>query len=391
MDIKRVVLIVLDGVGIGEAPDARDYGDEGSNSIGNTSRAVGGLDLPNMGKIGIGNVIDIQGVPPESQPIGGYGKLTPKSSGKDTISGHWELMGICLLDPFPTYPNGFPNEIIDEFIRVSGRSGVLGNKHASGTEIIQELGEEHIRTGKPIVYTSADSVFQIAAHEDVIPIEELYKLSENARKILKGKHAVGRVIARPFVGDRAGEFARTERRKDFSRIPETPTVMDKLVAAGKDVYSVGKVDDIFGNRGITKKNHTGNNKDSLLAIREFLKEDFGGLLFANLIEYDMVYGHRNDPQGYAGALEFFDQSIPHIKDKMKPSDVVIVVADHGVDPTTPSTDHSREYVPLLVFGDGVKGVDLGTRETFSDVGATIAEIFSLEPPLLGTSFLKELS
>jgi len=391
MDIKRVVLIVLDGVGIGEAPDARDYGDEGSNSIGNTSRAVGGLNLPNMGKIGIGNVIDIQGVPPESQPIGGYGKLTPKSSGKDTISGHWELMGICLLDPFPTYPNGFPNEIIDEFVRVSGRSGVLGNKHASGTEIIQELGEEHIRTGKPIVYTSADSVFQIAAHEDVIPIEELYKLSENARKILKGKHAVGRVIARPFVGDRAGEFARTERRKDFARVPETPTVMDKLVAAGKDVYSVGKVDDIFGNRGITKKNHTGNNKDSLLAIQEFLKEDFDGLLFANLIEYDMVYGHRNDPQGYAGALEFFDQSIPHVKDKMKPSDVVIVVADHGVDPTTPSTDHSREYVPLLVFGDGVKGVDLGTRETFSDVGATIAEIFSLEPPLLGTSFLKELS
>ena len=391
MDIKRVVLIVLDGVGIGEAPDAKDYGDEGSNSIGNTARAVGGLNLPNMGKIGIGNVIDIQGVPPESQPIGGYGKLTPKSSGKDTISGHWELMGICLLDPFPTYPNGFPNEIIDEFVRVSGRSGVLGNKHASGTEIIQELGEEHIRTGKPIVYTSADSVFQIAAHEDVIPIEELYKLSENAREILTGKHAVGRVIARPFVGDRAGEFARTERRKDFARIPETPTVMDKLVAAGKDVYSVGKVDDIFGNRGITKKNHTGNNKDSLLAIRELLIEDFEGRLFANLIEFDMVYGHRNDPQGYAGALEFFDQSIPHVKDKMKPSDVVIVTADHGVDPTTPSTDHSREYVPLLVFGDDVKGVNLGTRETFSDVGATIAEIFSLEPPLLGTSFLKELS
>lgn len=391
MDIKRVVLIVLDGVGIGEAPDAKDYGDEGSNSIGNTARAVGGLNLPNMGKIGIGNVIDIQGVPPESLPVGGYGKLTPKSSGKDTISGHWELMGICLPDPFPTYPNGFPNEIIDEFIRVSGRSGVLGNKHASGTVIIQELGEEHIRTGKLIVYTSADSVFQIAAHEDVIPIEELYKLSENARKILKGKHAVGRVIARPFVGDRAGEFARTERRKDFARIPETPTVMDKLVAAGKDVYSVGKVDDIFGNRGITKKNHTGNNKDSLLAIRELLIEDFEGLLFANLIEFDMVYGHRNDPQGYAGALEFFDQSIPHIKNKMKLSDVVIIVADHGVDPTTPSTDHSREYVPLLVFGDDVKGVNLGTRETFSDVGATIAEIFSLEPPLLGTSFLKELS
>jgi phosphopentomutase len=391
MDIKRVVLIVLDGVGIGEAPDAKDYGDEGSNSIGNISRAVGGLNLPNMGKIGIGNVIEIQGVPPESQPIGGYGKLTPKSAGKDTISGHWELMGICLPDPFPTYPDGFPNEIIDEFIRVSGRSGVLGNKHASGTEIIQELGEEHIRTGKPIVYTSADSVFQIAAHEDIIPIEELYKLSENARKILKGKHAVGRVIARPFVGDRAGEFARTERRKDFSLIPETPTVMDKLVAAGKDVFTVGKVDDIFGNRGITKKNHTGNNKDSLLAIQELLIEDFEGLLFANLIEFDMVYGHRNDPQGYAGALEFFDQSIPHIKEKMKPSDVVIVTADHGVDPTTPSTDHSREYVPLLVFGDDVKGVDLGTRETFSDVGATIAEIFSLEPPLLGTSFLKELS
>ena len=208
---------------------------------------------------------------------------------------------------------------------------------------------------------------------------------------MKGKHAVGRVIARPFVGDRPGEFARTERRKDFARIPETPTVMDKLVAAGKDVYSVGKVDDIFGNRGITKKNHTGNNKDSLLAIRELLIEDFEGLLFANLIEFDMVYGHRNDPQGYAGALEFFDQSIPHIKNKMKLSDVVIIVADHGVDPTTPSTDHSREYVPLLVFGDDVKGVNLGTRETFSDVGATIAEIFSLEPPLLGTSFLKELS
>ena len=386
---KRVTVIVLDGVGIGAAPDAADYGDEGSNSIGNVAKVLNGIDLSNMGKIGIGNVEDIEGVPPTENPSGGYGKMKPKSAGKDTTQGHWEMMGIYLPEPSPTYPDGFPDEIMNEFERRIGRK-TLANRPASGTEIIKELGEEHIKTGKPIVYTSADSVFQIAAHEDVIPVPELYEICKVAREILKGEHAVGRVIARPFVGTSPENFKRTDNRRDFSKEPESDTVLDKCFAAGLDVWSVGKIDDIFVHRGITRKNHTLSNKDSIQATIDILEEPFHGLLFVNLIEFDMIYGHRNDPQGYYQALKAFDDTIPEISKRLSDEDVVIVSSDHGVDPTTKSTDHSREYVPLMVFGPGIGGVDLGIRETFADVGATITENFDLEPPMIGKSFLCEL-
>jgi phosphopentomutase len=387
---KRITVIVLDGVGIGEAPDAADYGDVGSNSIANTARVLGGMDLPNMGAIGLGNVTPIEGVPPTDHPQGGYGKMQPYSAGKDTISGHWEMMGIYLPDPFPTYPDGFPPEIMEPFEREIGR-GTLANRPASGTEIIKELGEEHVRTGKPIVYTSADSVFQIAAHEDVIPVPELYEICQVARKLLVGKHGAGRVIARPFVGTCAEDFKRTDNRRDFARTPETDTVLDKLYKAGLDVWSVGKIDDIFVHRGITRKNHTLGNAESIKTTLNLLDEPFHGLLFVNLIEFDMIYGHRNDPKGYYSALKGFDDAIPEFLKRMTDEDLVLVSADHGVDPTTKSTDHSREYVPLLAFGPAIKGVNLGTRQTFGDLGATVAENFGVEPPLIGTSFLEDLT
>ena len=391
MEIKRIFVIVLDGVGVGEAPDAADYGDEGSNSLGNTARAVGGLNLPHMGEIGLGNLTDILGVPPRQQTRGAYGKMQEASAGKDSINGHWELMGVVLSKPLPTYPQGFPPELIDEFVRRTGR-GALGNKPASGTEIIKELGEEHLRTGKLIVYTSADSVFQIAANEELIPIEELYRYCQIARDMLQGEHALGRVIARPFIGKDSTSFTRTERRHDYPLAPTGETMMDRLVAAGRQVYATGKIDDLFGNRGISKTHHTVDNEDSLQGAIDFLKEDFNGLLFSNLIEFDMIYGHRNDPRGYADKLEAFDRRIPQIRAAMRPSDIAMIVADHGVDPTTLSTDHSREYIPLLVFGERVKqNVNLGIRQTFSDVAATIAEVFGLEPPELGKSFLGEIA
>jgi len=387
---KRITVIVLDGVGIGEAPDAADYGDVGSNSIANTAHVLGGIDLPNMGAIGLGNVTPIEGVPPTDHPQGGYGKMQPYSAGKDTISGHWEMMGIYLPEPFPTYPNGFPPEIMEPFEREIGR-GTLANRPSSGTEIIKELGEEHMRTGKPIVYTSADSVFQIAAHEDVIPVQELYKICQTARKLLVGKHGAGRVIARPFVGTCAADFKRTDNRRDFARTPETDTVLDKLYNAGLDVWSVGKIDDIFVHRGITRKNHTLGNAESLQTTLTLLESPFHGLIFVNLIEFDMIYGHRNDPRGYYSALKGFDDAIPEIMKRLTSEDLVMVSADHGVDPTTKSTDHSREYVPLLAFGPAVKGVDLGIRQTFADLGATVAENFAVEPPLIGSSFLADLT
>ena len=387
---KRITMIVLDGVGIGAAPDAADYGDEGTNSIANVAKVLGGIDLPNMQKLGLGNITEIAGVPTTDQPEGGYGKMQPLSAGKDTISGHWEMMGIYLPEPSPTYPNGFPDELMREFEAKIGR-GTLANRPSSGTEIIKELGEEHVRTGKPIVYTSADSVFQIAAHEEVIPVPELYEICKIARELLKGKHAVGRVIARPFIGTSADNFTRTDNRRDFSRTPDSDTVLDKLYAAGLDVWSVGKIDDIFVHRGINRKNHTLGNKESTEITIRLLEEDFTGLLFVNLIEFDMIFGHRNDPKGYYGALKAFDDAIPTIQQRLQEDDLVIVSADHGVDPTTKSTDHSREFVPLLVFGPRVKGVNLGTRKSFADVGATITENFKLKSPEIGTSFLSELT
>lgn len=387
MDIKRIIVIVLDGVGVGEAPDAAAYGDVGSNSLGNTARAVGGLHLPNLGRLGIGYITNILGVPPDPQAIGGYGKMTPLSAGKDTIVGHWEMMGIYLPTAFPTFPNGFPEPLLKRFKERTGLD-VLGNKPASGTEIIKELGMEHLRTGKPIVYTSADSVFQIAANENIIPIDELYRLCEISREILVGDYDVGRVIARPFVGDHPDNFARTQRRRDYPRFPETPTILDRLVEAGKDVWSVGKIDDIFAHRGITRSNHTVSNQDGIAATIELLDETFNGLLFVNLIEYDMIYGHRNDAHGYAKALERFDESLSEITKRMSSQDLLIISADHGVDPTTPGTDHSREYVPLAVFAPrSQKNVNLGIRKSLGDIGATIADAFSLPAPAIGKSFL----
>ncbi len=386
---KRITVIVLDGVGAGAAPDAAEYGDQGANSLGNVARVLGGVDLPHMGALGLGHITEMMGVPPVPSPLGGYGKMQPFSAGKDTISGHWEMMGIYLPKASPTYPHGFPQDIIDAFEAQIGRK-TLANRPASGTEIIKELGEEHMRTGKPIVYTSADSVFQIAAHEAVIPVPELYEISQIAREILKGEHAVGRVIARPFVGNSAADFTRTDHRRDFARTPEGDTVLDTLEKAGYDVWSVGKIDDIFVHRGITRKNHTLSNVEGIQATLDLLDESFEGLMFVNLIEFDMIYGHRNDPQGYYQALKRFDEAIPEIQKRLTPEDLVIVSADHGVDPTTASTDHSREYVPLLVFGPAVGGVDLGIRKTFADVGATITENFDVTPPKIGASFLDAL-
>ena len=389
--IKRVIVIVLDGVGAGEAPDAAQYGDTGSNSLGNTAKAVGGFNVPNLERIGFGHVTPMTGVEPVNPAQGAFGKMRPISAGKDSISGHWELMGVHLPDPFPTYPNGFPQEVIEEFIRKTGVPGVLANRPASGTDIIKELGVEHMRTGKPIVYTSGDSVFQIAAHEEVIPLDRLYEICLIAREMLTGKHAVGRVIARPFLGTDPENFKRTSNRRDYPLVPPEETLLDILLRAGKDVLGTGKIDDLFGGRGLSGTKHSEDNVSATQGLLEYLSGDFEGLLFTNLVEFDMVYGHRNDARGYADALEAFDHAIPEIQAKMRPSDLAMIVADHGVDPTTPSTDHSREYIPLLVFGPQVKPhTDLGIRPTYADVGATLAEIFSVKPPRIGSSFLREI-
>lgn len=384
-------MIVLDGVGAGEAPDAAAYGDTGSNSLANTARAVGGLHLPRMARIGLGHITPIQGVEAVNPTSGAYGKMKPVSAGKDSITGHWELMGVYLPDPFPTYPDGFPPEVLEAFKRLTGLD-VLGNKPASGTEIIKELGVEHMRTGKPIVYTSGDSVFQIAAHEQIIPIERQYEICLMARKMLRGKHAVGRVIARPFVGHDPSDFKRTLNRRDYPLPAPEDTMMDTLIAAGKKVYGTGKIDDLFGGRGLSGTNHSEDNQSSIQGLLGYLDEQFEGLIFSNLIEFDMIYGHRNDARGYADALEAFDAALERIQARMRPDDLGIIVADHGVDPTTPGTDHTREYIPLLVFGARVRpNVDLGVRDTYADVAATLAEIFDVQSPRIGKSFLKDIT
>lgn len=390
MNFRRAVVVVLDGVGAGEAPDAQDYGDRGTNSLSNVALAVGGLKMPHLEKLGWGYITPMQGVRRVEDPGGAYGRLIPTSVGKDSITGHWELMGVFLTSALPTYPDGFPQDVLDEFKRRTGYN-VLGNKPASGTEILKELGEEHMRTGLPIVYTSADSVFQIAAHEEIIPLERQYEICRAARAMLTGEHAVGRVIARPFLGNSAETFKRTNNRRDFPLDPISATMMDKLVASGRSVYATGKIDDLFAGRGITITSHSEDNHSSTEAMLEFLEKDFEGLLFSNLVEFDMIYGHRNDARGYADALEAFDSRVPDIMARLKPGDVVMVVADHGVDPTTPGTDHSRECSPLLVFGPNVQPhVDLGDRGAYSDVAATLAEMFELEPPSRGASFLKDI-
>lgn len=382
--VKRVTLIVLDSVGCGDAPDAAVYGDVGANTLSNISRVVGGLNLPNMGQLGLGNLTEIRGVPP-TEAAGVYGRLTETSAGKDTTTGHWELAGVILDQPFPTYPNGFPAELMAAYEARIGRK-TLGNYPASGTEIIKDLGEEHVQTGKPIVYTSADSVFQVAAHEEIIPIEELYHLCQVARDLLTGEHAVGRVIARPFIGQ-PGRFARTERRKDFSLEPLTETILDAIKAAGQEVMGVGKIEDIFAYRGLTMSNHTGNNMAGVDATLEFLDLDKKGLIFTNLVDFDALYGHRNDPQGYADALVAFDGRVPEILQNLHDDDVLIITADHGNDPTDASTDHSRERVPILVCGKPIKpNCNLGTRSSFADVAATIADLLDVPWKGPGNSF-----
>ncbi len=385
---RRVVVLVLDSAGVGELPDAARYGDQGSSTVPHVAQAVGGLRLPTLEALGLGRIAPIAGVAPLPQPEGAFGRMAEQSPGKDSTTGHWELMGLVLTRPFPTYPDGFPPEIVRAFEQAIGRP-VLGNRAASGTAIIAELGEEHLRTGCPIVYTSADSVFQIAAHEEVVPLDQLYGWCQTARRLLVGEHAVSRVIARPFVG-RPGAFQRTDRRRDFSLPPLGRTVLDALDASEVPVYAIGKVEDLFAGRGITEAVHTHDDLDGLARTAEAVRRVDRGLIFANVVDLDTVYGHRNDVEGYARQLERIDAALGRILDATDPETLLVVTADHGNDPTTPSTDHSREYVPLLARGPGVSpGRDLGTRGTFADVGATAAAALGVPWDGPGSSFLEE--
>lgn len=381
---RRIVLIVLDSVGCGALPDADLYGDVGSDTLGNTARAVGGLNLPNLQRLGLGNVHSILGVPPADHPSAAYGRMAELSAGKDTTIGHWELMGVVSPKPLPTYPQGFPSDLLTEYERRIGRR-TLGNYASSGTVILDELGGEHVRTGYPIVYTSADSVFQVAAHEEVVPLEELYRFCRIARELLTGEHNVGRVIARPFVGS-PGAWKRTPNRRDFSAPPPERTLLDRVVQAGKTVFAVGKIEDIFAGQGITAAIHTTDNMDGIDKTLQAMSSTGAGMIFTNLVDFDMVYGHRNNAAGYAEALQAVDRRLTEIIGSLRPDDVLILTADHGCDPTTPSTDHSREYVPLLVLGAHVRPVGLGTRKTFADVAATIADWLQTSAPVAGVSF-----
>jgi phosphopentomutase len=387
--LKRAILVVLDGVGAGANPDAHAYGDEGASSLEHCAQAVGGLELPNLGRAGLGNITPILGTPPTDNALGSYGRMAEAATGKDSTTGHWEMTGVVLHKPLPTYPHGFPRELVEQFEKAIGRE-VLGNKAASGTEIIKELGEEHVRTGRPILYTSADSVFQLAAHQDVIPLEELYHMCKIARNMLTGDNAVGRVIARPFTGT-PGNFKRTEHRRDFSLAPLGTTLLDVLKESGREVIGLGKIEDLFAGRGLTQRDHTETNKDGMAETLRWLERDFTGLLFVNLVEFDMLWGHRRDSQGYAQALRDVDSWFAQVQQAMQPGDAIFFTADHGVDPTYRGSDHTREHVPLLVYGKPVRaGVNLGVRSTFADLGQTIAQAFSVTPLVAGTSFAHEI-
>lgn len=382
---ERVIWIVLDSLGIGSMPDAASYGDEPSDTLGHLALQRP-LKLPNLGRLGLGNIKPIAGVQPSPSPAGAFGKCALASPGKDTTTGHWEMAGIVLEHPFPLYPRGFPPEVMEPFETRIGRK-TLGNKPASGTEIIKELGEEHLRTGRPIVYTSADSVFQIAAHEDVIPLGELYRMCEIAREILRGPHEVGRVIARPFTGE-PGHFTRTANRHDYAVPPPAPMLLDRLAERNVRVTAIGKIDDIFLHRGIAEAIKTKDNADGMEKTEKAAARCFDGLIFVNLVDFDQLYGHRNDTTGYAEALEAVDRWLPRLQ--LAGRDALILTADHGCDPTTSSTDHSREYVPLLVGGEAVRaGVNLGTRSSLADIGQTVAENFRTSIPA-GTSFLQDI-
>lgn len=383
--IRAVALVVLDSVGIGGAPDAAAFGDEGSATLQHVADAVGGLYLPNLQALGLGNITPVAGVAPAAAPRGAFGSLVERSPGKDTTTGHWELAGIILERPFPTYPDGFPADVISAFEEAIGR-GSLGNVAASGTEIIERLGVEHLETGQPIVYTSGDSVFQIAAHVEVIALEELYEMCRLARDIMRGPHEVGRVIARPFRG-KPGAFQRTPDRHDFSVEPPGKTVLDEISGAGLEVRGVGKIHDIFAGRGVTSSRPTRSNAEGVLAVAEEMAAIDRGLVFANLVDFDQSFGHRNDPRGYAGALEEFDRGLPGIIAALGEADILLITADHGNDPSTASTDHSRERTPLLATGASVApGADVGQRDSFTDVAATVAELLGVQTSTPGHSF-----
>lgn len=384
--MKKVLLIVLDSVGVGELPDASLYGDAGCNTLGHIIKTVSDIKIPNLMELGLKKVLPICVAARSDKVLGAYGKMAELSKGKDTTTGHWEIAGIITKEPMPTFPEGFPPELITEFEKRIERK-ILGNKVASGTEIIEELGEEHMRTGYPIVYTSADSVLQIAAHEEIIPLSELYDMCKKAREMLTGSWAVGRVIARPFTGS-PGNFKRTANRHDYSLVPPERTVLDALKDNGYEVIGVGKISDIFAARGLTQSLPTVSNRDGVDKTKEAWRYLHKGLVFVNLVEFDSAYGHRNDPEGYAKALEEFDRLLPELLELIGEEDLLIITADHGNDPTTASTDHSREYVPLLVYKKNIKaGIDLGTRKTFADIAATLSDIFCLDFSSVGDSFL----
>lgn len=387
--INRVIWLVMDSVGMGYMPDAEKYGDVGANTIGNICEKLGGLKLPVMESLGYGNIESIKGPNKISNPIGCFGRFAEASNGKDTTTGHWEMVGVVSEKAFPTYPNGFPKDVIDKFREITGYE-MLGNKTSSGTVILDELGEEHMNTGTPIVYTSADSVFQIAAHESIIPLEKLYDICQKSRDFLQGEHGVARVIARPFIGE-PGNFTRTANRRDFSLRPPYKTVMNNLKDADFSVMAVGKIEDIFLGEGVTDAVHTKNNMDGMDKTLDYMKLNKNGLIFTNLVDFDMQWGHRNNVEAYGKGLEEFDVKLQEILDNMMDTDVLFITADHGCDPTFPGTDHTREYVPFLAYGKELKqGYDMKTKNSFADMGQTIAEIFKVETIANGTSFLSEI-
>jgi len=385
--MKRAIVIIIDGVGIGALPDAAKYNDEGSNTLANLAKFVNGLKLPNLASLGLGCIHNITGVQCPGKIRGNFGKMAEMSAGKDSTTGHWELAGLIMGKPFPTYPKGFPEEVIQKFIEKTGYH-IIGNYPASGTEIIKELGEEHLRTGKLIIYTSADSVFQIAAHEKIVDVNTLYKICQKSRALLTGEHAVARVIARPFTGENRHNFKRTDNRKDFSLRPSGKTILRILQEKHVTTVGIGKINDLYANDGIDEKILTKGNQEGMSALMHALEKFPGGLVMANLVDFDMLWGHRNDAFGFKLGLEEFDTWLAHFLDRLSEKDLLFITSDHGNDPTTPSTDHSREYVPILTFGFGVKtGINLGTRKTFADLHATLAEYFAVPPGTQGESFL----
>ena len=388
--MKRVVLIVLDSVGVGEKPDAQMYGDKGSHTLDHTFEACNGLNIPNLKKLGLGNIDGVKALGKEESVIGAFGKGSEKSIGKDTVTGHWEIGGVILDKPLNTYPDGFSDKIINEFKEKAKIDGILGNKVASGTAIIEELGEEHVKTGYPIIYTSADSVFQIAAHEEVVGLDNLYKMCEIAREMLVGEDVVGRVIARPFVGE-VGSFKRTSNRRDYALDPFGKTALEYIKENGMSVAAVGKIEDIYNGKGVTEAVHIKNNMDGVDKTLEYMDKIDNGLIFTNLVDFDMLYGHRNDPKGYGKAIEDFDGRLNEIYSKLRDEDILIITADHGCDPTTESTDHSREYIPILVYGKQVKGgTELGIRDSFTDIGKSILDYLGIDNNLEGKSFINEI-